>query len=139
MARRTVRIEVPINKPDAFSKLLNKILKQHETLGKDSPLENNPKIDMKKFKESLTTADQKRAASEKLKGQSEDTMQEAKTIYGNGKGQDVETPGTLYNMEDEVKDILLHENKGNEEELSQWGYNVVVGSAKSPKPRQKKG
>src|SRR3990172_11090099 len=97
MARRTVKIKIPVKKPDAFKKLLEKILKRHRELGKDSPLNKFGKVDMKKFSAEFTKANGSRSKSEDLKKESENEMEKAKNIYGTAKGQTIETPGTLYN------------------------------------------
>jgi hypothetical protein len=64
-------------------------------------------------------------------------MNEAKTLYGTAEGQTINTLGTLYNMVGTIRDILLITYKDNEEELSKWGFNVVIGQAKSPKRKPK--
>lgn len=132
MARRTVRIKVPANKPDEFSKLLNQIVTYDKSLGANSLLQADPSIDMPTFISNLAKADALRAQSEALKAQSEDLMLQAKTIYGTAKGQTISTPGTLYYMEDVMKRSLLKSLKGVEEGMSEYGYNVVIGQAKSP-------
>ena len=140
MAKRTVKIEIPISTPDKFNKLLAKIIKRHTDLGKDSPLLKFEKIDMKEFTDDDKEANAFRSKSEALKEESEKEMENANNIYGTGEGQTEETPGTLYHQ---VGLILSHFRgsvyKGNEEAISEWGFNVVIGTAKSPKPRQKKG
>jgi hypothetical protein len=132
MARKTVKVTVPIKQPDKFSKLLEKIQERHVALGANSPLDGNPKIDMLDFDTKRLAGDKKRSDSEEFRGKAEDAMQEAKVIYGSAEGQSIETPGTLYKMVDTIKDILLLEHNGNEEELSTYGFDVVVGTAKSP-------
>ncbi len=134
MARKTVRVEVPSKKPEDFSKLLNNIKKQHTTLGANSPLTG---FDMETFSSLLTQADDLRDQSENLKAQSEDKMQQARTIYGAEEGQSVDTPGTLYNFCNLIKKTLLLKYAGNEAALGSFGFNVVVGQAKSPQLKNK--
>ena len=136
MSRKTVRIEIPVRKPDDFSKLLNKTLARHTEMGPNSPLFNDSDIDMAAFAARLNRADSLRRESEQLKEKSEEKMQQAKSIYGIAKGQSIDTPGTLYFMVDLIKGALLKKNKGSEEALSTFGFNVVVGQAKSPKPKE---
>ena len=133
MARRTVKVSVPINNPDKFSKLLNDIQTHHELLGPASPLNNVPGMTMADFKNLLTNADDRRTQAAGLREQSENANEQAEAVYGRDAGQTVETPGTLYNMEDRIKNHLLNLNKGNEEALSEFGFSVQVGTAKSPK------
>lgn len=137
MARRTVRVDVPTKKPEDFSKLLNDIKKQHTLLGDDSPLKDDPDIDMTTFIANLTQADGLRSESESLRNQSENKMQQARTLYGTSTGQSINTPGTLLFACDTIKRALLKKYKGNEEMLSTFGFNVVVGQASSPKSKVK--
>jgi hypothetical protein len=116
---------------------LENIQKEHQKQGNNSPLKNNPQINMNQFEQHRSEADSLRADSEDLREQSEAKMQQANSIYGRAKGQNINTPDTLYNSVDIIKDILLLVYKGNEEKLSEWGFKVVIGQAKSPKPRAK--
>ena len=138
MARRTVKIKIPIAKPDTFSKLLKSIIKRHEALGKESPLNGFVKVDMKTFGPRTTKADAHRAKSEALKDTSEAEMELAKNVYGTAEGQTAETPGTLYNDVEAILHLFRGSTyKGTEEAISEWGFNVVIGSAKSPKRKPK--
>ena len=132
MARRTVRVEIPVSKPDEFSKLLKNIVERHKQLGDKSPLKNFPKVDMGKYDNKRKDADTDRSESEKLREASEAKMQQARQKYGTDKGQTSNTPETLYNNTVLIKEFLLALNPGTEENLSEWGFNVVVGTAKSP-------
>ena len=141
MARRTVRVEMPIKRPDAFMQLLKDIIDRHLTLinsGNPSPLDPNSKIDMTAFIAFFTDAKAKLTQSRGFKEKSENLMQQAQTVIGTAKGQNVNTPDTLYNTADDIKDFFLNFYKGNEEAMSEWGFKVVVGEAKNavrkPKP-----
>src|SRR5438045_835197 len=107
MARRTVRVEIPIKKPEEFSKLLNNIKKQHLLLGDDSPLKDDPDVDMTGYTTKLAQADALRDESESHREISEQKMEQAKNLYGTGKSQTVDTPGTLYYEADVIKKGLL--------------------------------
>jgi hypothetical protein len=135
MARKTVRVKVPTNKPEDFLKLLGSVLKKHKQMGAKSPLTSLHMVNMKNFETMLTNAEQLRAKAEELRQQSENLMQQANTTIGVAKGQTAHTPNTLYSALVAVRDYLLVLNKGNEEFLSEWGFNVVVGTAKSPKKK----
>ncbi len=132
MARKTLRIEVPVKHPDKFSKLLNHIKDRDIALGANSPLKEDPDIDMTDFVTKLEQADSLRRQSEQLREQSENLMQQAKSIYGTAPGQNILTPGTLYYKVDVIKKSLMKKYKGNEEALSTFGFNVVAGVAKTP-------
>lgn len=137
MARKTIKVEIPVKKPEAYSKLLNKILEKHTALGASSPLTGDPDIDMTVFGNKLTAANDKRKESEDLREQSQKLMEQANNIYGSGKGQTVSTEGTLYYMADVIRTALLKKYKNNEEALSEFGFDVVVGQAKSPTKKPK--
>jgi hypothetical protein len=55
----------------------------------------------------------------------------ARNLCGYGEGQTSETPGTLYYLITQVRDLLLVAYDGNEEQLSTFGFNVVVSSSTS--------
>ena len=137
MARKTVRTEVPIKNPEVFKKLLDDIWKKHTTLGNASPLNTYSKVSMPAFNTQRTNADGLRTKAADLHKQAENANQQAEIIYGRGKGQTSETPNTLYNSVTLIRDFLLNQNAGNEEALSEWGFPVVVGTAKSPKRKPK--
>lgn len=135
MARRTLKVRVPVGNTEEFSKLLNDIRKQHLLLGEGSPLNGDTSIDMAAFIDSLEVADDLKDEGDLLKAQSEEKIQQAKNIYGTSKGQGVETPGTLYNKCDVIKKKLLLKYRGNEEALSSFGFDVVIGLAKGRKAK----
>ena len=140
MARRTVRVTTPISKPDEFMKLVKDIIDRHLGLinsGNPSPLDPSSRIDMVAFQALFTDAGGKLSQSRGLKEKSENVMEQAQAVIGTGKGQNVNTPGTLYHVSDAIKSFFLNYYKGNEEAISEWGWNVVVGKAKSPKRKPK--
>ena len=87
---------------------------------------------MDKFNSKLGGAESDRLESEKLREQSEAKMQQARIQLGTDKGQSINTPNTLYYLITLIRDFLLVVYAGNEEVLSEWGFKVVVGEAKSP-------
>jgi hypothetical protein len=129
MSRKTVRVEIPSRKPDDFISLLVKVNNKHEELGESSPLLPLNKMDVYAGKLGQATA--LRDESKALRAQSESKMEEAMLNLGIAPGQTRETPDTLYNLVLRVRDVLLVTHQGNEEKLSEWGFNVVVGQAKS--------
>ncbi len=129
MARKTVKVAIPTGKPDEFVKLAKGILKKHQADGSDSPLTT---VDMALFDDALKKSDDKRTESQDLRNKSEARMQEAYSYLGIGKGQNIETPGTVYHLISRVRDQLLVTYRGNEEKLSEYGFPVVVGTAASP-------
>lgn len=132
MSRKTVKVTVPVSKPDEFGKLLKNIIAQHAEEGSKSPLKSHRSVNMTTFKSLSVKAEDLRSKAEQLRHRSEKLMEQSRSIYGFGKGQTISTPYTLYNMVDDIKDTLLLAYKGNEEGLGEWGFDVSVGAAKSP-------
>ena len=56
----------------------------------------------------------------------------ANNIMGTGKQQNVQTKGTIYNIIARVRDKLLLVHEGAEEELSTYGFNVVITTTPLP-------
>lgn len=52
-------------------------------------------------------------------------------------GQNSQTAGTLLFETLKPRNALLAENRGNEDALEPWGFDVAVGSARSPVPPKK--
>jgi hypothetical protein len=129
MARKTVRVEIPSSKPDQFISLAEKVKNKHGELGEASPLSVLNKMDV--FGGKLGQASVLRDESKNLRNQSESKMEEAMLNLGIAPGQTKETPDTVYNLMLRVRDLLLVAYQGNEEKLSEWGFKVVVGQAKT--------
>ena len=103
MAKRTLRIELPVNKPDKFIELMKRIVTQHESLGASSPLNNPTYVDMANFKAKLVKADTLRRESIEARAEAEAKMDEAKQILGIGIGKSISLPGPLYYQLDKIK------------------------------------
>lgn len=129
--RKTVRVKIPVSSPDDLISLSKDVDRKHKDQGEESPL--TPLLDMEGYDQKLQDAMQLREEAKILKAQSESKLEESKLILGLGKDQNVYTPGTLYNKLWKIKNHLLAIHKGNEEKLSEWGFNVVIGTAKTRK------
>ncbi|MCD4818487.1 MAG: hypothetical protein K8S23_07325 [Candidatus Cloacimonetes bacterium] len=126
MARKNVKVDLHVNKIEALMTLLSVVNKKHIALGTDSPLNH---INMADFDSKLKVAETKRASSKELRAQSEALMEAAYSIIGLGIDQGSTSPGTLYYYLTSIRDMLLVIYKGNEEQLSTWGFNVVSSSS----------
>ena len=132
MARKTVRVDVPNGKPEELSKLAGKIVTKHTDDGQTSPLDNGK---MAKLASAVTLADEKNASANKLDAQAQTERQLRDRALGIDKGQTYDTPDTVLNLVSNARDRLLNVYEGNEEKLGEYGFNVVVGTAKSPTRR----
>ena len=129
MARKTVRVELPSNKPDDFIKLGRNIHAKHVA---DGPASKLDPAKMDALKALLDLAEPKNSQAKQLDGQAQTLRQARDTSLGTADGQNAQTPGTGLNLVTYARDQLLLSEAGNEEALSLWGFNVFVGSAKNP-------
>ena len=132
MARKTVKVKIPLQQPVDFSILLKAVWTKHTASGNSSPLNAFTKVNMTTYNTQRTNADAKHGQATELHAQAENLNEQADMIFGRGEGQTIETPNTLYNMISLIRNYLLVQNAGNEEALSEWGFKVVIDTAKSP-------
>jgi hypothetical protein len=137
MPRKTVRVDIPVHRPDDFTKLLKSVREQHAQLGSSSPLFNSTVVDMAAFDAKTTQALALREEAQKLYAQAQARMQDSRVLMGLDEGQTINTEGTLYYMLDLVKRTLLTHYPGVEETLSTWGFNVVIRHANVGRKRKK--
>ncbi len=126
MSRRTIRINFPRFEVEKLIKNGNLVLNEHKELGDSSPLDI---FDMEKFENDLQKAVAFRKEAKELKRRSEILMQDARRLLGMDYDQNDFTPGTILNMMTTFRDYLLSLNKGHEEALNVWGFDVVIGSS----------
>jgi hypothetical protein len=141
MAKVSLRVPLPFKYPDKLVDLMKGVVKKHEALAASSPLNNPSFIDMADFKAKLLAADELREKSIAARADAEAYMAQARMILGTAIGQSINTTGTLYFLLDLIKRILLVKYRGQEENLSMYGFEVVIGSTKpvGPKKKGKKG
>jgi hypothetical protein len=123
MAKRNVKVKLERTNPSKMAVQNDRIISKHEELGENSPIRNidmdTYKADNQKIKDHLKSwADYREKA--------EIEREKAARLLGIDKGQSINTPGTTYNTTAHIRDILLAYYKGTEEELSNWGFDVVV-------------
>ena len=133
MARRTVRVDIPIFAPDKLITLCEKAIEKHTALEKNSPLKQS---DMDLFSSQVAAGKSLHDQANKMHASAETIMEQARIKLGINEGQTVQTPGTAYFLITKIRDTLLAEHKGAEEALSEYGFNVVVGSV-TPKGKAK--
>jgi hypothetical protein len=128
MAKHNVKVDIFVGKPDDTTKLSDAVIVKHETdvAGTGSVLTQLGIMDDMKVKN--TSIKEKRLQAAALHRQAEALNQQADIMLGIEQGQTSFTEGTLYNYLTQVRDLLLVLNKGKEEQLGYWGFNVVVGA-----------
>lgn len=121
--RRTVRATIPIDSPDGMLDLCEAVTEKHEALAGASPITIT---DMAAFKANHIAARTEHDLNIKKHGIAEGKTQDMIRIIGTGKGQKISTEGTLYFIIGSVRDFLLALHKNHEEQLEQWGFNIVI-------------
>lgn len=129
--RRNVRVTLPDSSPSGMTDLARDIINKHTTDGVGSPLAM-PFVNMTEMNALYISATGLRdnAATEDQDKQAGNAQ--ARSYCGYAPGQTVDTPSTLLWYITKVRDLLLNLHDGNEEQLSLWGYQVIVGTAKLP-------
>ena len=131
MARVTVRVNIPTN-PDDMIGLLEAILREHQRLGAASPVSAAMAAQMQAV---VDAAKPKRQLGQDLARQSQEANESSNMFLGLGAGQGVRTPGTGLNLVAQLRDLLLALHPGTESALEPFGFDVVVGTASSPKKK----
>ena len=127
--RKTTRVDIPISSPDETNKLAKGILAKAKEMGDKCPI----KKEIVELLDDLSkTQETNRAEASRLHAKAQAHTLEADTALGVAPGQNINTPKTMYNTISIIKDTLLLEYRGSEETLSRYGFNVVIGTAKSP-------
>lgn len=126
--RRNVRVEIPDDSPETLLALCTLINDKHIADGAGSVLLSGT-VDMAVFGTKLGTANTVLDESVVLRGEKEALNQQVQARQGYAEGQTSETPGTLYNFYTGIRDRLLNVSQGVEENLSEWGYDVVLDEA----------
>jgi hypothetical protein len=129
--KRTVSMEIPIKSPKAMLDLGDQILERHAELGAGSPL-NIPELDMAAFASQHDLHTTKRKDGNKKHGLGEVAIQKADRALGTEEGQTKDVVGTVYNIVTRVRDKLLFVHPGEEEELTTYGFNVVISMTPLP-------
>lgn len=128
MARRIVRVTLPLRSMDQMIKLTENILQRHATLGASSTL--NGQLDTAALTDLLDRALTARDTFVLANTAKQALNEKASTMIGSAKGQTAQTPDTLRWYIGKVCNFLKFRYKGNEEQASLWGFQVIVGRTK---------
>ena len=136
MARRTVRVELPTSKPDQLIDLGERIVTRSAAPGASGTLDPDR---VARLATVTGTAKTNHINAEAKAAESQVARQSRDTTLGIAKGQSANTPDTVLKHILSVRDQLLIEYEGNEEKLSEFGFDVAIGTAKSPARRNGNG
>ncbi len=125
MAKQTFSVDVPTN-PDDLIALAKAILAKDTALGANSPFKNIK--NWSNFSTLNGTADTSNASSKSFYQQAEEATQTRDNALGQT-GQLLEN--TVRWFVNSARDVLLGLNKGSEQQLGEYGFNVTYGPATS--------
>jgi hypothetical protein len=124
-ARRDVKVEIPRENPEELVTLATAIRAKHVLDGVGSPL--NGQVDMVAFAGKLATAISELDSWNTKDASKQALHNDALVLLGYADGQTAQTEGTCYWFITGIRDVLLNKYEPNPEELSNWGYDVVIG------------
>lgn len=127
MALATVRVILPIGSPLLTGTLCKSIVDKHVLLGANSPLTGF--LDMTAFGTKTTNANALQLAGDTNQKKAQSKYNVLEKHCGLANGQNSQTPGTVYNYIILIRDVLLLKYRGAEEQLTDWGFNVVLSTA----------
>ena len=122
------RINVPKN-ADQMIQLAKSIGAKHTADGAASPLGG---IDMADMNAKTTTADTENKKAVQSHRDGEKATQNRDIALGAGDSGPVK--GTVEHYVKSVRDVLLGLNKGNEQKLGDWGFDVDTSARPGPAP-----
>lgn len=121
-----VQIVMPRNS-DNWIKLAKLVLKKHQEDGASSLLMN---LGLDNMEMVLVKAEQKLQEAQALNREKEKATQRRNIALGTDKGQNSKTPNTVHYIIRAVRDLLLGNFRGKEQELGAWGFEVNVRTVK---------
>lgn len=129
--RRNIRASIPFDSAEKMLLLCEAVTEKHEALGPESPLNL---LDMATFKANHIAARNLQTQAAAKHKEAQGKTQDMEVIIGTSKGQKVSTEGTLYYIIGRVRNRLLDIHKNHEEQLEQWGFNIVITETIPNKP-----
>ena len=113
--------------------LTKNILQLHQEMGSSSPLNNNVDVAAMESLFNLYLSHHNTALQAYKDGVA--LTEQANRAFGTDKGQNKNTEGTVYYLITMIRDRLLFFYHGFEEELSNFGFQVVKRAARFPKKK----
>jgi hypothetical protein len=121
---KAIRVIIPQNKIEKTLKLCNRIVAKNTADGAASVL--NDVIDMVTFAGNVGIANTKRNDAAVKEASAQKKYEKATNNCGLGKGQHKDVKFTVVWYVRQIRDLLLIVHDGNEEALSEYGFNVVI-------------
>jgi hypothetical protein len=126
MARRTVKIGTPTNRPDRLIKLGNAIVAKHQENGANSPLDP---AKMERLKQVIEEADRLHEDTKRFAALSQAARQHRDKILGVAADQGTGTDDTGLHLIVYARKHLALLCDGREQELGSYGFDVTLGTA----------
>jgi len=117
---------------DDLIKLAQKIHEKHTELGENSPIHALKDLNMAEFGSGVIKATGQRKVAKEAERTAQESTGRAASLLGTAPGQTQETKGTLLFGITRIRDLLGAVNRGNEESLTGWSFEVAIGQAKAP-------
>lgn len=120
---RSVEIRIS-RRLDDLIRLAKKIVERHTSLGDKSPVKG---FGIEDITAQLTKVEAHLKKARNLHAEAEGETELAYKILGLGKGQTIKNPmGSVYHKSGKVRNQLKVTHEGEEEQISKYGYNVVI-------------
>lgn len=128
--KKNVRVEIP-RSPEKLIALAQLIVKQHKALGTASPLKG---LNMADLEALLKVAAESQEKSQFHRKEAEAATEDRNMALGLDPKQNVATEGTVLFYVSSIKSILLGLNKGREQKLGSYGFEVDTSPRSGDNP-----
>lgn len=135
MAKRSIRKPIPRSRYGEMMRIARRLVDKDEQMGDTSPLKD---LEMKQFRDNVNTAADVWEQAKKHRQKSEALMQKFRGMLGVEVGQNMSTPDTIYYFMGLCRDLLAVKFRGNEDEMSTWGFDIVISSVVPHKKKKEK-
>ena len=130
MSKKTVRVEIPKGQPDRLIQLAKDIMAKHGREGANSPLDPGK---LSRLEELVSKAAGLHAEARLLAGRSHAATESRNDLLGIGVDQVAASNDTVLNLVTYVRDQLAIHHRRNEQQLSDYGFEVTLGAARRVK------
>ena len=131
--KKGYNVRLPSRSAYVVLKAAEKCVARHKELGKDSPLVD---YDMKTFEKYGKEADGYINYANKYHDSAEAISEKLNNLLGFAKEQSIRTKGTLYNRVGLIRDFLLVLYSGNEKQIEDWGFKIIISTNKKKKEEE---